>query len=72
MMVAQGQKLATSEAVGAARRVMLAMRPSATAIERIQLNQAGAAGISEEASRSSPKPRRRKYLGEGFERVRKH
>ena len=50
MMVAQGQKLATSEAVGAARRVMLAMRPSATAIERIQLNQAGAAGISEEAS----------------------
>ena len=29
---------------------MLAMRPSATAIEKIQLSQAGAAGISEEAS----------------------
>jgi hypothetical protein len=41
---------------------MLAMRPSATAIERIQLNQAGAAGISEEASRSSPKPSRNRTI----------
>ena len=41
---------------------MLAMRPSATAIEKIQLNQAGAAGISEEASRSSPKPSRNRTI----------
>ena len=41
---------------------MLAMRPSATAMERIQLSQAGAAGISEEANRSSPKPSRNRTI----------
>jgi hypothetical protein len=41
---------------------MLAMRPSATTIERIQLSQVGAAGISEEASRSNPKPSRNRAI----------
>jgi hypothetical protein len=38
------------------------MRPSATTIERIQLSQVGAAGISEEASRSNPRPSRNRTI----------
>jgi hypothetical protein len=49
------------------------MRPSATTIERIQLSQVGAAGISEDASRSNPKPSRGPaydvHVGAGFQRL---
>jgi hypothetical protein len=38
------------------------MRPSATTIERIQPSQVGAAGISEEASRSNPRPSRNRTI----------